>query len=319
MRDPNAESWLEISVKLPAEYAEPVTHLFTTYGDGRVFVSQSGDWDADDVGGHADPSDDVAVFCYLKNDGTVENRKGMIDIGLRLMSELTDMELHRERVVTAEEWAHQSFPTIRVADRITISPWSLEDGVPSGPKNDDVQVYLSPGLAFGTGNHPTTRLCLKAIVEDADAGKLTGTRVLDVGCGSGVLTIVALKMGATDAWCLDIDDTAVRAVQDNLVMSSVSERAHVLSGSVPHEELPDIKFDYVLANITSRVLIDLAEALVDQASPGGTILASGILSEQSEAVREAFVNTRRITISESRQDGDWVMLRIVKSSDETKS
>ena len=211
MHEPGAESWLEISVKLPAEYAEPVTHLFTTYGDSRIFVSQSGDWDADDADSDANPSDDVAVFCYLKNDDTIDNRKGMIDIGLRLMSELTDMEPHRERIVTADEWANQSFPTIRVADRITISPWSLEDGVPPDSKDDDVQVYLSPGLAFGTGNHPTTRLCLKCIVEDAHAGKLAGTRVLDVGCGSGVLAIVALKMGAADAWCLDIDETAVRA------------------------------------------------------------------------------------------------------------
>ena len=165
-RDPNAESWLEISVKLPAEYAEPVTHLFTTYGDGRVFVSQYGDWDADDVDANPNPSDHVAVFCYLKNDDTVENRKGMIDIGLRLMSELTDMEPYRERMVTADEWANQSFPTIRVADRITISPWTLEDGTPQIPQNEDVQVYLSPGLAFGTGNHPTTRICLNGIVED---------------------------------------------------------------------------------------------------------------------------------------------------------
>ena len=318
-REPDPENWLEIRVKLPAEYAEPVTHLFTTYGDGRVFVSQSGEWDADDVGGDANPNDDVTVFCYLKNDDTVENRKGMIGIGLRLMSELTDMGPHHERIVTADEWANQSFPTIRVADRITISPWSLEDGVPPDPVNDDVQVYLSPGLAFGTGNHPTTRLCLKGVIEGADANRMAGARVLDVGCGSGVLTIVALKSGAGEAWCLDIDETAIRAVRDNLVMSGVSERAHVLSGSVPHAELPEIKFDYVLANITSRVLIDLADALVDQANPGGTILTSGILAEQSDAVRDAFINTRRIEISETRQDGDWVMLRIVKSNDETKS
>ena len=314
MRDRNTESWLEISVKLPAEYAEPVTHLFTTYGDGRVFVSQSGDWDADDVGAATNPSDEVAVFCYLKNDNTIDNRKGMIGIGLRLMSELTHMEPHRERIVTPEEWANQSFPTIRVADRITISPWSLEDGTPPVSPTDDVNVYLSPGLAFGTGNHPTTRLCLMGIVEDADAGNLAGKCVLDVGCGSGVLAIVALKMGAADAWCLDIDETAVRAVRDNLVMSSVSQRAHVLRGSVPNAELPDIKFDYVLANITSRVLIDLADALVDQIRPGGTILVSGILTEQSDAVRAAFLNTKHVTISEARQDGDWIMMRIVKSN-----
>ena len=318
-REPDPENWLEISVKLPAEYAEPVTHLFTTYGDGRVFVSQSGDWDADDVGGDTNPSDDVTVFCYLKYDDTVDNRKGVIGIGLRLMSELTDMEPHSERIVTADEWANQSFPTIRVADRITISPWSLEDGVPPDPENDDVQVYLSPGLAFGTGNHPTTRLCLKAVVEDADARKMVGTRVLDVGCGSGVLAIVALKLGAAEAWCLDIDETAVRAVRDNLVMSGVSKRAHVLNGSVPNSELSEIKFEYVLANITSRVLIELAAAIVDHASPGGTILASGILEEQSDAVRDAFIKTRRVTIREMRQDGDWVMLRIVKSNDDTES
>ena len=314
-RDPNAESWLEISVKLPAEYAEPVTHLFTTYGDGRVFVSQYGDWDADDLDANPNPSDHVAVFCYLKNDDTVQNRKGMIDIGLKLMSELTDMEPHRERLVTADEWANQSFPTIRVADRITISPWTLEDGTPQIPQNEDVQVYLSPGLAFGTGNHPTTRICLNGIVEDSDAGKLTGARVLDVGCGSGVLAIVALKMGADEAWCLDIDETAVRAVRDNLVMSGVAEHAHVINGSVPNVQLPQIKFDYVLANITSRVLIDLANDLIDQTKPHGTILASGIFNDQSDAVRDAFTKTKRATISETRQDGDWTMLRIVKSND----
>ena len=316
-QEPNAESWLEISVKLPAEYAEPVTHLFTTYGDGRVFVSQYGDWDADDVNVDARTSDNVGVFCYLKNDETVENRRGMIHIGLRLMSELTDMEPHRERLVTADEWANQSFPTIRVADRITISPWTLEDGTPQLPlpQNEHVQVYLSPGLAFGTGNHPTTRICLNGIVEDADAGKLDGARVLDVGCGSGVLAIVALKMGAAEAWCLDIDETAVRAVRDNLVMSGVAQHAHVLYGSVPNAQLPQIKFDYVLANITSRVLIDLADELIDQAKPQGTILASGILDQQSDAVQDAFTKTKRVTISEKRQDGDWTMLRIVKSND----
>ena len=311
--DADQERWLEISVKLPAEFAEPVTHLFSRYGDGRIFVSQLGDWDADDVTAGHEPDDDVEVFCYLKVDDTVERRKGMINVGLRLLTELTNVEDHRERLVTADEWASQSFPTIRVADRIVISPWSLDDGIPKEQETEALQVYLSPGLAFGTGNHPTTRLCLNQIVEDAEAGLIAGSRVLDVGCGSGILAIVALKLGARDAWCLDTDETAVRAVRDNLVMSGVSERAHILHGSVPNPRLSNARFDYILANITSRVLTDLVVPLIDSVEEGGTILASGILEEQSNAVQEAFRSTGLVSISATRQEGDWVMLRIVKT------
>ena len=312
--DADQECWLEISVKLPAEFAEPVTHLFSRYGDGRIFVSQFGDWDADDTTAEHESEDDVEVFCYLKVDDTVERRKGMIDVGLRLLTELTEVKDHRERLVTADEWSNQSFPTIRVGDRIVISPWSLDDGMPEEQETDAFQVYLSPGLAFGTGNHPTTRLCLNQIVEDADAGLIAGSRVLDVGCGSGILAIVALKLGARNAWCLDTDETAVRAVRDNLVMSGVSERAHVLHGSVPNPKLPNARFDYVLANITSRVLTDLAVSLVDSVEEGGTILASGILEEQSSSVQEAFLATGLVSLSAVRQEGDWVMLRIVKTA-----
>ena len=318
MKQPDAdqERWLEISVKLPAEFAEPVTHLFSRYGDGRVFVSQSGDWDADNAVTQQDQHGDVKVFCYLKVDDTVENRRGMIDVGLRLIAELIDIGPHRERLVTAEEWASQSFPTIRVGDRIVVSPWSLDDGLPEEHETEALQVYLSPGLAFGTGNHPTTRLCLNQIVDDAAAGIIAGSKVLDVGCGSGILAIVALKSGASNAWCLDIDETAVRAVKDNLVMSAVSERANVLQGSVPNPRLSDAQFDYVLANITSRVLIDLAGPVIDCANADGIILASGILEEQLDSVRDAFLQTGLVSITDIRNEDDWVMLRMVKTSNQ---
>jgi ribosomal protein L11 methyltransferase len=316
MNRPDAahERWLEISVKLPAEFAEPVTHLFSKYGDGRVFVSQTGDWDADDATVEPEASDDVEVYCYLKVDDTVENRRGMIGVGLRLLTELTDVEEHRERLVTAEEWAKQSFSTVRVGDRIVILPWSLGDGLPEKHETGAIEVYLSPGLAFGTGNHPTTRLCLNQIVDDADAGRIAGSRILDLGSGSGVLAIAALKSGASSAWCLDIDETAVRAAKSNLVMSGVAERARVLQGTLPNLCLPDTEFDYVLANITSRVLSDLATPIIDCAKTGGIILASGILEEQLGRVRDRFLDTGLVAITDTRKEGEWVMLRMVKTS-----
>ncbi len=314
MSQPQAahEQWLEISVILPAEFAEPVTHLFSTYCDGRVSVSQSVDWDLDDTSSNRISSDNVKVHCYLKFDDTVEHRKGMIDVGLRLMAELTDIEDQSERLVTSEEWSNQSFPEIRVGDHIVISPWSIDDGIPEQSDTDGIQIFLSPGLAFGTGNHPTTRLCLNQIFEDYKSSNLEECRVLDVGCGSGILAIASLKFGAKEAWCLDIDETAIRAVQDNLVMSGVSDRAHVYTGSVPNPNLPDTEFDYVLANITSRVLIDLAKPLIHCAKAGGTILASGILAEQLDGVREAFLATESVSITDTCQEGDWVMLKMVK-------
>ncbi len=312
-QDAQTDRWLEISVELLSEFAEPVTHLFSRYGDERVFVSQSGDWDADEVGPVYAPNDIVTVFCYLKMDDTVANRKGMIEIGLRLMSELADVAPHKERIVTADEWSNQTFPTIRVGDRIVISPSSKDAVIPEARPTDDVQVYLSPGLAFGTGNHPTTRLCLNQIITEADEGDLSGSRILDIGCGSGILSIVALKMGASRAWCVDIDETAVRAVRDNLVMSRVSEHSHVLQGSIPNLDLPNFKFDYVFANITSRVLIELAETIIDSARRGGVILVSGIMNDQIDAVKQAFTQTGSLSISDTKQEGDWMMLRMIKA------
>ena len=186
--------------------------------------------------------------------------------------------------------------------------------MPDVPDDGDIHIYLTPGLAFGTGNHPTTRLCLNEIEVAGDSSLLNGKRVLDVGCGSGVLAIAALKLGAREAWCLDIDDTAIRAVRENLAMSGVSNRAKAFEGTLPHPELANLEFDYVFANITSRVLIDIVHELLSKTKPGGTILASGILLDQLDAVRDAFENRSLATVSETQIEGDWAMLRINKSA-----
>lgn len=313
---PEPTEWLEIAVELPSEYAEPVTHLFSKHGDGRVFVQQIGDWDIDDPENFT-ASDSVTVFGYLVKDDTLDDRKSVIEVGLNLMRSLAPLSSISERVVRAEEWENQSFPAVRVGSRIVISPMQeQEDGEiyqkSASDNPDDVVIFLSPGLAFGTGNHPTTRMCLLQLEAEAECDNLRSTAVLDVGCGSGVLSIAVLKLGAKCVWGLDIDENAVRAARRNVRMSGVSDAASVTHGTVPHDDLPSEPFDIVLANITSRVIMDILDELIASVKLNGIIIVSGILADSSADLRSA-LNHKPIEISSERHDGDWIMMRLVRT------
>lgn len=304
------ERWHEISVEVPREYAEPITHLFAKHGDGRVFVGETGDWDADDAS-RAEQSAIVTVKGYLRIDDTLEYRTNMIDVGVRLIGQLTDIGELTTREVTSDEWSHQEFPVTRVAGRLVIAPTELDDAE-AGTGDGDIRISLAPGLAFGTGTHPTTRMCLEQLVLESRSGKLARAAVLDVGCGSGILTIAALKLGAATALCLDIDETARRATRMNLVASDIADRATVLSSGFPSEEIGENRFGYVLANITSKVLEDIAGALCDRLSDGGVMLVSGILADSDSETLAAF-ESRGMRVTHRRADGDWVMFRLVRS------
>ncbi len=306
-------SWLEISVVVPAEYAEPVTHLFSKHGDGRVFVEQRGDWDIDDP--HSSVEDeDVTVYGYLLKDASMTHRRTMIDVGIALMGALTPIAPISERDVDETEWQHQTFPSIRVGKRMLIAP--LDEDAGAEPDNSEVpdgeaRIYLMPGLAFGTGNHPTTRMCMEQIEEDLTGSAGSIRTVADVGCGSGVLSIAALKFGARRAWCLDIDATAVRAAARNLQMSGVEDRASVARGTLPHADLPNEGCDLVLANITSRVIADMTDDLIAAAKSGGVIIVSGILADKRDEILASF-DSEKVELTKLRQQGDWLMFRFLK-------
>lgn len=312
--DQHPTEWIEISVDIQSEYAEPVTHLFSKYGDGMVFVQQSGDWDIDDPD-DSNEDHEVTVCGYLIRDHSIDERKTMIDIGLKLMGELTSVKRKTDRIVTAAEWNSQSFPSVRVGKYISISPvGEKSDSTPQNlnSNSQDVHINLIPGLAFGTGNHPTTRMCLQEIEREFETGKLESATILDVGCGSGVLSIAALKMGAAHALCLDIDETAIRAVQQNLRLSGVTDKSSVVQGSLPNDDLPVRQFDIVLANITTRVISDIADHLIDATKVGGSMIVSGILTEKSEDLRTLFAS-RNVELCNERIDGDWLMWHFSKT------
>lgn len=166
------------------------------------------------------------------------------------------------------------------------------------PKPDAVNILLDPGLAFGTGTHPTTSLCLQWL----DGQSLTDKQVLDYGCGSGILAIAAAKLGAANITAIDIDPQALQATRDNAERNNVTD---LISTHLPMD-LPDAGYDMLLANILAGPLAELADMLCAALRPGGSLVLSGILAEQADHVATAY--RRHCDISEPVQQGDWIRL-----------
>lgn len=191
-----------------------------------------------------------------------------------------------------ETWTQR--PTTQtIGDRLAIVAASEDWTDPTR-----VAVRLNLGLAFGTGDHPTTSLCLEWL----DRYLKRETRVLDYGCGSGVLAITALRLGAASAWAVDIDRQALLATRENAELNDVLDRLWV---GAP-DKVPAIEVDVVVANILAQPLQDLAARFRDFVVPGGSIVLSGILSQQSEAVRQAYAGSFGPFV-ERRRD-NWVCL-----------
>lgn len=185
------------------------------------------------------------------------------------------------------------FRPMRFGQRLWIVPSGMEC-----PDEEAIQLHLDPGLAFGSGTHPTTRLCLQWLGE----APLQGASVLDFGCGSGVLGIAAALCGADRVNCVDRDPQAVLATQDNAGRNQVGSRLFASQGEVP----PTGSFDLVIANILSGILVRLAGPLQAAVRPGGRLLLSGILEEQATEVVAAFLP--RVDLQCLASEDHWVLL-----------
>jgi ribosomal protein L11 methyltransferase len=212
------------------------------------------------------------------------------------------------RVVQESDWAEawkSHFPVLRVGRRIVIRPtWRRHRRAPG-----DVVLALDPGMAFGTGLHPTTRLCLAGLEPLAEDGRLDGARVLDVGCGSGILAIAAAKLGARAVHGVDPDPIAIEATVSNARRNRVARIVRARRGSIPSGIGP---FDVVLANLIASLLVDLAAALAGELRPGGTLLASGIFVDREPDVRAAF-EAAKLRPTGRTGEGDWVLLEAIRA------
>lgn len=299
--------WLELSVVADLEAVETVSEILGRVAPGGASVEPAFELVEDGLGARLDPGRPAVVRAYVPaRDEEAAARAAaqaaealghLQAFGLRPIGALTTRTVHETD--WADAWKRH-FPVQRVGRRIVIRPtWRRHRTAP-----DEVVLALDPGMAFGTGLHPTTRLCLAALERLADRGAVSGARVLDVGCGSGILAIAAARLGASEVLGVDTDAIAIEATEANAARNDVAGRVRARLGTLPSGDGPR---DVVLANLIGSLLVTLARALRDELTPAGTLLAGGIFADREPDVRAAFERVG-LVVTDRLEEGDWVAL-----------
>ena len=298
--------WLELSVETPAEFIEPLCHIFHRYGHGGVSIEQSGGFNPDE-GERSPPGNITKVKTYLPIDSSMASRRSGIDVGIKLISYLCDISAIEERVLEEQDWEQswkEHFHVQHVGQRFVIVP-TWRSYKPSG---SEIVLNMDPGMAFGTGHHPTTRMCLALLEEHCR----TGMKLLDFGCGSGILSIAAHKLGATEVLGMDVDPVAVETASANVGMNSADECVSVILGTLPHIQVLAGNYDIVLSNISTSVILDLSNELLSSVKLGGSIILSGILRDRQTEISDCLGNYGAI-IERVEIDGDWIAVVACKA------
>lgn len=308
--------WLEIRVTTDGEAAEAVVELFNRYGHGQAVVELPLDAFEHELEPDYQPAY-VIVKTYLRADGSDSRAQQRVEEGLWHLRQIYPLPEPVIRLLAEKDWTEawkRQYQIQRVGRRTVIVPaWEEYASVPG-----EVVLRLEPGMAFGTGLHPTTRLCLRALEQHCP----TEGVILDVGTGSGVLAIAAAKLGARSVLALDADQAAVSVARENVSMNGVDDQVTVQHGTltggdaVPHHFLSDHgkldlletgQFDVILVNILAHVIISLAPAIPARLAPTGTVIAAGLIDAQEQLVAEAFQAVGLQIVGRS-QEKDWVSL-----------
>ena len=289
-------AWLQIHLITAKAQAPLVELLLESLGALSVTLGDAGDNPLlEPAPGEQPLWEQTRVTGLFPADRDMEQLRQALENGLA--GQYAQLEIERlEDQVWERVWL-DSFRPMRFGTRLWICPDNLRPDEP-----DAVVVELDPGLAFGTGTHPTTALCLEWL----DKTPLEGNRVIDFGCGSGILAIAALRLGAELAIAVDHDPQALQASRDNAEKNGVLERLQVRGSETPLEEPADI----LLANILAGTLIALQPILTAGVKPGGKIVLSGILEEQWQSVAAAFAD--EFTFAPPVMQEEWVLLEGIR-------
>ena len=279
--------WHQISIVTPYEYVEPISYLFDRYGHGLSMEIQG--------------DDSVLLRTYLPS--TSRQRLAHIEVGVNLTNLIQPLgELQIEPLPPDEDWQNawkSHFSLLKLGQHLVIKPSWIE----YTPARDDVVIELDPGLAFGTGYHPTTYTCLEALEHLVEPGMT----VLDLGVGSGILTIAAAKLGAGQVLALDIDSVAVKAARENFQRLGILPQVALAQGTLPHSQAKAGTFDILVANISSRAIRERSPFMLPLLKENGRLIASGIINTQQPETEEA-LEQAGFAVREIWPKDDWVTL-----------
>lgn len=295
--------WLEISFTAPPIEAEIIAETLREFGHQGISIEQLGimpdSWDD----GAVPPPELLHVRAFIHMGQTTSDQVQHLEQALKSLV----LESPVEPVYTtvddqdwAEAWKVHYHP-IRIGQRILIRPRWIEVEA----KPDDIVISLDPGMAFGTGTHPTTQLCLMAIEDHMKHG----IRVLDLGCGSGILSIAAAKLGAMDVLAIDNDEVAVITTVENAHENGVADKITAQTGSLESVLHSARRFDLIVVNILARIIVEMcANGLGQTVRPGGMAIFSGLVNTQAEEVEAALRETGLQPTGILHTMGDWVAI-----------
>ncbi len=283
-------NWLQLSVRVSVEQAAQVVKAMEVLGSLATTQENAGEDSYYDLAYPGEPKwNQQKVTSLFEDRGQGEHLQEALRARLDFSCDIELSHLPDQDWETV--WLTQ-FEPMQIAPNLWVYPSWIE-----APQTRNKVIKIDPGMAFGTGSHETTRLCMQAL----NRLKLIGKSVLDFGCGSGILAITALKLGAKSAIGVDIDPKAEQVAQENALNNGVVEQFTIQSA----DEIEGRKFDVVVANILAFALIDLAPRLIAHSKPNSVIVLSGILGKQAKQVISAYQSQFAFT---QFATGTWVVL-----------
>lgn len=295
--DAGSGDWLEIVVEVAGIDAETVADIFRQACEGGAAIQPSSRLDRTTDTYILDGDGPALVKGYTHPGPDAQRLQESLRLAVMAAPLVREARWQEAAVLAEESWRDawkKHFGLQRIGESLVIRPswvdYRLRDG--------DVVIEIDPGMAFGTGQHPTTAMCLRLLEEFVS----DGSAVLDLGCGSGILAIAAARLGATRILAVDTDPQAVSATRENVAANNVSGRIEVREGSL--EPRAGERFDIVVANISGLALERLASAVHASLTNGGRLIASGFLEESVPAVKQAF-DLADLAVERTVEEGVW--------------
>jgi ribosomal protein L11 methyltransferase len=304
-------NWLEVSMVVNGELAEAVAEVLGRFAPNGVMTEQGIKFVNDEDEGT--PNGPITVRAYLRMDEEIEETRRRLEESLFYLGMIQSLPPPTFTTIADQNWMEawkQHYRPIPIGKGLVILPaWSER------LMEERVAIRIDPGMAFGTGTHPSTQLCLEFIEQMVHGTRpdLGSSKVIDVGCGSGILSIAALKLGAKQALAVDIDPESIQNAHHNAQLNQIGEELILGTGSVQdilEGKFPLRRAGLVVANILAPVIVRLlGSGLADLVEAGGALILSGILQEQTQSVIDA-AQSKGLKMREQRAMQDWVALRL---------